>query len=184
MHPSIDRIFLGHPLAVALLRVVRRLFEHRQQSRRGAGAVLFENPAEDPEGPVQSRDHAREVFVPALGRSRRPLEVGKPRLQIGQHPCASRLPSALAMPAAGRVVGNWGHGLTPASPRTIRPVEKNSPGGVGEEGVGRLTKRRVRDVRRVERHAVARNITVAAMPAAVSSAVTVISAIPLSLIHI
>ena len=30
---------LGHPLAVALHRVVRRLFERRQQSRRGAGAV-------------------------------------------------------------------------------------------------------------------------------------------------
>ena len=59
--------------------------------RRGAGAVLFENPAEGPEGAVQSGDHAREVFVPALRRSRGPLEVGKPRLQFRQHPCASRV---------------------------------------------------------------------------------------------
>ena len=50
MHPSIDRIFSVTRLAVALLRVVRRLFERRQQSRRGARAVLFENPAEGPEG--------------------------------------------------------------------------------------------------------------------------------------
>ena len=54
------------------------------------------------------------------------LEVGKPRLQFGQHPCTSRVPSALAMPAAVRVVGNWGHGLTPASPRTISPRRKRT----------------------------------------------------------
>ena len=57
----------------------------RAVSRRGAGAILFQDPADRPESPVHPSDHAGKIVVPALGRSRCPVELGEPALQFGQH---------------------------------------------------------------------------------------------------
>ena len=102
--------------------------------------VLLGSPSRSrlyfPRGVV--RTVAAPVVVPALGRLRRPLEVGEPGLQVGRHPCASsrglqrwrcRPPVDLAIgarPEAGR------------SPRDDFPPEKGTPSPPGRRGRGGL----------------------------------------------
>ena len=119
------------------------LFERRQQSRHGAGAVLLRNPAEGPEGPVQSRDHAREVFVPALRRSRGPLEVGKPVFSSDSIPASRVNPQRLAiarhaveicrdLEGAARCRRARGRCRPGGTERTPSPPGRRGRGGKGE----------------------------------------------------